>query len=61
VNKDLKTPWTIWNFTAQAKIPGFQRDADLSVFFGNERQWEDYIGGRTNPAMNAVVGTNIRE
>jgi GH25 family lysozyme M1 (1,4-beta-N-acetylmuramidase) len=48
-------PWTLWQFTDQAQIPGIKGKFDLNAFFGNEVQFEAFKSGKGNVALNATV------
>lgn len=35
--------WTFWQHTNQGKLKGISTAVDLNVFFGNEKQWLDFL------------------
>jgi len=38
-----KHPWLFWQYTGTGRVPGIAGDADISVFAGNSRQWQDWL------------------
>ncbi len=42
---DLKDnrPWTFWQKTNQGKISGINKNVDLNVFHGDEKQWQQFL------------------
>ena len=42
---DLKDgrPWTFWQKTNQGKISGINKNVDLNVFHGDEKQWKQFL------------------
>jgi lysozyme len=47
-------PWTLWQFTDRARIPGLGGPADLNVFFGSEDQFTAFAKGEGNIALQAA-------
>lgn len=42
---DLKDQraWTFWQRTNQGQISGINKNVDLNVFYGNEKQWQQFL------------------
>ena len=51
-----KNPWTFWQFTDQAKIPGVDKPADLNAFFGSKPEFDAFVRGAGNVALSAARG-----
>ncbi len=49
-------PWTMWQFTDHAQVPGFEGPVDLNVFFGTEEQFASFAKGQGNVALKAAEG-----
>jgi lysozyme len=49
-----QNPWTIWQFTDHASLPGLSSPVDLNVFFGNEDQFAAFERGEGNVALDAA-------
>ena len=47
-------PWTIWQFTDHATLPGLDKPVELNVFFGNEEQFSNYVKGEGNIGLSAA-------
>jgi lysozyme len=47
-------PWTIWQFTDHATLPGIDKTVDLNVFFGNEEQFSRFVKGEGNIGLSAA-------
>ena len=48
-------PWTLWQTTDSARIPGISRPVDLNVFFGSEAEFQEFRNGKGNPALIAAL------
>ncbi len=46
-------PWTFWQFTSTAIIPGVSEKVDLNAFFGSQQQFDDFAAGKGNIALSA--------
>lgn len=43
----IQEPWTFWQYTNRARLDGYDGDEefiDLNVFYGSEKQWEEWLG-----------------
>ena len=49
-----RNPWTIWQFTDHATLPGLDKPVELSVFFGNEEQFSSFVKGEGNIGLSAA-------
>ncbi len=47
-------PWTIWQFTDHAVLPGMTGPVDLNVFFGNDEQFARFLKGKGNVGLLAA-------
>ncbi|MGH6759993.1 MAG: GH25 family lysozyme [Phyllobacterium sp.] len=36
-------PWTFWQYTGTGSIPGIKGDADINVFAGGHKQWQEWL------------------
>lgn len=49
-----RNPWTIWQFTDHATLPGLDKPVELDVFFGNEEQFSSFVKGEGNIGLSAA-------
>lgn len=49
-----KNPWTLWQYTDDAKIEGL-KDVNASVFFGSPAQYQTFKQGKTNLGLAVAV------
>ena len=49
-----RNPWTIWQFTDHATLPGLDKPVELNVFFGNEEQFSSFVKGEGNIGLSAA-------
>jgi hypothetical protein len=49
-----RNPWTIWQFTDHATLPGVDKPVELNVFFGNEEQFSSFVKGEGNIGLSAA-------
>jgi GH25 family lysozyme M1 (1,4-beta-N-acetylmuramidase) len=49
-----RNPWTLWQYTGSATIPGIGDNVDVNVFFGTGQQFEAFRKGSTNVALAAA-------
>jgi GH25 family lysozyme M1 (1,4-beta-N-acetylmuramidase) len=49
-----ENPWTVWQFTADARLEGVSRPVELNAFFGSEAQFKEFMAGQTNVALAAT-------
>jgi GH25 family lysozyme M1 (1,4-beta-N-acetylmuramidase) len=54
-----KSPWTLWQFTDQATLPGVNKPADLNVFFGSQTEFDAFVRGAGNVALTAARGLPV--
>ena len=54
-----KNPWTFWQFTDQATVPGVGKLADLNVFFGSQAEFDAFVRGAGNVALLAARGLPV--
>jgi GH25 family lysozyme M1 (1,4-beta-N-acetylmuramidase) len=50
-----KNPWTIWQFTSNAVLPGIHGHIDVNAFFGTEQQFQRFVAFGDNVALSAVL------
>jgi lysozyme len=36
-------PWMIWQYQADGHIPGIRGEVDRNVFYGTDKQWQEYV------------------
>lgn len=39
--------WHFWQYTGTGRIPGINGDADINVFIGNTKQWNNWLASAT--------------
>lgn len=47
-------PWTLWQFTDQARVDGLNGPANLNAFFGTASQFDEFAAGTRNVALAAA-------
>jgi GH25 family lysozyme M1 (1,4-beta-N-acetylmuramidase) len=57
LNNAPPRPWTLWQFTESAVLPGVQGKTDLNAFFGSKQQFEEFVAGEGNVALSAAGGS----
>ncbi len=41
----INAEWTFWQFDHHGHVKGIKGDVDLNVFFGSEREWNNFLAG----------------
>jgi GH25 family lysozyme M1 (1,4-beta-N-acetylmuramidase) len=49
-----KNPWSIWQFSSNAVLPGINGHVDVNAFFGTDRQFQRFVTSGDNVASQAA-------
>ena len=47
--------WTFWQYNHHGKVPGIQGDVDLNTFFGNKKEWEEFLQQQQYSGSQSVI------
>jgi lysozyme len=47
-------PWTLWQYNNRGRLDGIPTEVDQDVFFGTPQQFERFVLGQGNVALEAV-------
>lgn len=53
-------PWEFWQFTTTGRVPGIVGDVDRNAFFGNEKQFTDWMAGRYDIGARKPMNASSR-
>lgn len=53
-------PWEFWQFTTTGRVPGISGDVDRNAFYGNEKQFTDWMAGRYDIGARRPMNANSR-
>jgi lysozyme len=53
-------PWEFWQFTTTGRVPGIVGDVDRNAFYGNEKQFTDWMAGRYDIGARRPMNANSR-
>jgi lysozyme len=55
-----KRPWEFWQFTTTGRVPGISGDVDRNAFFGTDKQFKDWLGGRYDIGARREIKSPVR-
>ncbi len=55
-----RRPWEFWQFTATGTVPGIRGDVDRNAFFGNEKQFRDWVEGRFDIGTRRMLKEDVK-
>lgn len=47
--------WTFWQYNHHGKVSGIQGDVDLNTFFGNKKEWEEFLKQQQYSGSQSVI------
>jgi lysozyme len=53
-------PWEFWQFTTTGRVPGIVGDVDRNAFYGNEKQFTDWMAGRYDIGARRPMNASSR-
>ncbi|MGL4438556.1 MAG: GH25 family lysozyme, partial [Bosea sp. (in: a-proteobacteria)] len=53
-------PWEFWQFTTTGRVPGISGDVDRNAFYGNDKQFTDWLAGRYDIGARRPMNASSR-